>query len=90
MSLSRVEELNQGRKIKDCIVDELQRKYWLKETDLITVSKELRQNKTAKSSKVSRYKTRIEQFRQNDLFKNNQGRVYDELDGVIETNEMVQ
>ena len=64
----------------------LQRRYWLKEKGLITVSEELRQRITAKSSKVSRYKARVEQFRQNNLFKNNQGRFYDELNGTTETN----
>ena len=47
--LSRVKELKKGRKIKDVIADELQRKYWLKEKGLITVSEELRPCITAKS-----------------------------------------
>ena len=41
-NLNRVEELKKGRKIKDSIVDELQRRYWLKEKGLITESEELR------------------------------------------------
>ena len=56
------------------------------EEGLITVSEELKQRITAKAAKISRFKARIEQFRQNNLFKNNQGRFYDELNGTAETN----
>ena len=84
--LSRIEELKKGRKIKARYEEELQRKYWLKEKGLITVSEELKQRITAKAAKVSRYKARVEQFGQNNPFKNNQGRFYDELKGTAETN----
>ena len=84
--LSRIEELKKGKKIKARFEEELQRKYWLKEKGLITVSEELKQRITAKAAKISRFKARIEQFRQNNLFKNNQGRFYDELNGTAETN----
>ena len=50
------------------------------------MSEELKQRITAKAAKVSRCKARIEKFRQNKLFKNNQGRFYDELNGTAETN----
>ena len=41
--LSRVEELRKGRTIKTRFQEQLQRKYWLKEKGLITVSEELKQ-----------------------------------------------
>ena len=53
---------------------------------MITVSEELRQRITAKSSNVSRYQARMERFRQNNLFKNNKGRFNDELNGATEAN----
>ena len=48
------------------------------------VSEELRQRIAAKSPKVSRYKARIEKIHQNNLFKNNQERFYDELNRATE------
>ena len=84
--LSRIEELKKGRKIKARYEEELLRKYWLKEKGLITVSEELKQRITVKAAKVSRYKARIEQFGQNILFKNNQGRFYDRLNRTAEAN----
>ena len=50
------------------------------------MSEELKQRITAEPFKVSRYKARVEQFLQNNLFKNNQGEFYDDLNGTTETN----
>ena len=34
-----------------------------------------------KSAKITRYQARVDQFRQNRLFRENQSRFYDELNG---------
>ena len=45
------------------------------------VIEELKQRITAKAAKMKRYKGRINQFRQNKLFRNNQKRLFEELGG---------
>ena len=79
--LSRVEELRRGTTIKAKFEEELQRRYWIKEKDLIAVSEEMKQRITAKAAKITRFQARIDQFRQKRLFRENQSRFYDHLNG---------
>ena len=76
-----VEELRNGRTIKTRLQEQLQKKYWIKEKGLITVSEKLKQKITAKSAKITKYQARVDQFRQNRLFRENQSRFCDELNG---------
>ena len=46
------------------------------------VREELKQRIRAKAAKVKRYQIRIEQFRQNELFQTDRGRLYQILNGV--------
>lgn len=70
--LSGVETLTTGRPVKTIFKDALQRKYWVKEKGFAVVIEELQQMIVAKAKKVARYK----QFRQNSLFRVNQGKFF--------------
>ena len=79
--IARVETLKNGGKIKSRFRVLLQEKYWLKQKGYKRVMEELKQRIKAQAAKVKRYKNRIEQFRQNRLFKTDQSRLYKELNG---------
>ena len=79
--IARVEILKNGGKIKSRFRMLLQKKYWLKQKGYKRVMEELKQRIKAKAANVKRYKNRIEQFRQNRLFKTDQSRLYKELNG---------
>ena len=53
----------------------------MKKKGIIMVIAELKQRLIAKKAKVKRYKQRISQFRQNQLFHVNQKQVYKDLNG---------
>ena len=59
----------------------LQEKYRVKKKGLTTVIEELKQRILAKSAKIKRYNQRIDQYRLNRLFKIDQKKVYNELNG---------
>ena len=58
----------------------LQRKYSIRVKRLNVVTKELKQRITAIAAKVRRYQGRVDSYRQNRLFENNQRQFYRELD----------
>ena len=59
----------------------IQKKYWMKQKGPKVVREEIKQRIVAKACKVKRYQSRIEQFRQNRLFRTDQGKLYQELNG---------
>ena len=58
----------------------LERKYDVNRKTLKVVIEELKQRVTATAAKIRRYQGRIDRFRQNRLFQNNQRQFYRELD----------
>ena len=72
--LSRINNLIQQKEIKKRHQDFLQRKYKMKPKSLQTVREEIKQRIAAKKGKIKRYQERINQFQQNRLFGNNEGR----------------
>ena len=59
----------------------LEHKYHIKKKGLNTVIEELRQRLGAKAAKIRRYEQRIEQYKQNRMFRYDQKKVYQDLNG---------
>ena len=60
--------------------ERLERKYSIRVKRLNVVVEELKQRITAIAAKVRRYQGRVDSYRQNRLFENNQRQFYKELD----------
>ena len=58
----------------------LERKYSIRVKGLNVVIEELKQKITAIAAKVRRYQGRVDSYRQNRLFENNQRQFYKKLD----------
>lgn len=80
MDLEIIEKLIEKKIVKKKQRDRLERKYNTKQKKLTVIKEEIRQRITAKKEKIKRYQNRINQFRQNRTFQNNQGRFYKNLD----------
>ena len=65
----------------------IEHKYRVKKKGLNVVLEELKQRMQAKATKIKRYDQRIEQYRINRLFQQDQKRVYQQLNGKIESRE---
>ena len=61
---------------------EVAKKYKMKEKGQNVVTEELKQRLQAKAAKLKRYEQRIQQFRVNRMFDQDQKRVYQELNGT--------
>ena len=59
----------------------LEHKYQIKKKGLNTVIEELKQRLSAKAAKIRRYEQRIEQYKQNRMFRYDQKKVYQDLNG---------
>ena len=59
----------------------VEEKYRVKRKGLTTVIEKLKQRVLAKAAKISRYEQRIQQYRINRLFKDNQKKVYNKVSG---------
>ena len=74
----------EAKKVKDISNlrhwERLQRKYSIRVKRLNVVIEELKQRITAITAKVRRYQGRVDSYRQNRLFENNQRQFYRELD----------
>ena len=66
------------KRVKAKLVEE---KYGVKRKGLTTAIEESKQMILAKAAKISRYEQRIQQYRINRLFKDNQKKVYNEVSG---------
>ena len=62
-------------------VDKLYKKFKIRQKGLETVIEELKQRVLAKTAKIQRYNERINQYRQNRLFTNDQKKLFAELNG---------
>ena len=58
----------------------MERKYSIRVKKLNVIIEELKQKITAVAAKVRRYQGRVDSYRQNRLFENNQRQFYSELD----------
>ncbi|XP_063598714.1 uncharacterized protein LOC134775182 [Penaeus indicus] len=66
---------------------QLEQKYRIKRKGLKVVLEELKQRFKAKSMKIKRYEQRIERYKINRLFQQDQKRVYQQLGGKVNSNE---
>ena len=81
--LSRIEEMRRGRwKPSEEERELLERRYSVTEKGTLGVSALLKSKIHAGSSKIRFYSERKVQYHQNNLFRNNQSRLYDELNGL--------
>ncbi len=79
--LSRVEAVRQGRVMDQKVIDRLNSKYELVDKGALTVMTFLRSKIQSGSAKIRAYLERGVQFHQNNLFRNNQSQLYQELNG---------
>ena len=61
--------------------NELVKKYKVKEKGISKVMEELKQRLQVKASKLKRYEQRIEQYRVNRMYQQDQKRLYQEISG---------
>ena len=66
--------------------EELERKYNIKKKGIRTVIEELKQQLHAKTAKLKRYEERVNQYKINRMFVQNQKRVYQQMDGIRNIN----
>ena len=66
--------------------EELERKYNIKKKGIRTVKEELKQRLHAKTAKLKRYEERMNQYKINRMFVQNQKRVYQQMDGIRNIN----
>ena len=78
--LSQLEALKDKGVTNSRHSERLERKYSIRIKRLNVVVKELKQRITAIAAKVRRYQGRVDSYRQNRLFENNQRQFYRELD----------
>ena len=66
--------------------EELERKYNIKKKGIRTVIEELKQRVHAKTTRLKRYEERVNQYKINRMFVQNQKRVYQQMDGIRNVN----
>ena len=66
--------------------EELERKYNIKKKGIRTVIEELKQRLHAKTAKLKRYEERVNLYKINRMFAQNQKRVYQQMDGIRNIN----
>lgn len=81
--LSRLERLKSGELQNTTVREGLERRYYLKKKGVTVVIEELKQRILAKTAKVKRYQERVDQYRQNRMFRTNQKRLFE----MLETDE---
>ena len=77
--LERVKRSELRKRLK---MEQLEKKYNIKGKGITTVLEELKQRILAKAAKIKRYEQRQTQYKQNILFKQQQNRFYQELNGT--------
>ena len=87
--LNILERKQRGEKISKRKCTEVERKYKVLQKGLNCVIEELKQRLNAKSFKLKRYEQRIDQFRVNKLFQQDQKKVYQELNGKEQARDAV-
>ena len=84
--LSQIEEIRKGKKVREKVRDELERKYQLTERGAMTVSTFLKNKIQAGSTKIRWAEDKNGARRQNNLFRNNQRQLFKELGGNAASN----
>ena len=84
-----LERLRSGELHNIAVCEGLERRYYLKKKGVVVVLEELKQRILAKTGKVERYQSRIEQYRQNRIFQSNQKRLFEMLGNEERDNSVV-
>ena len=79
--ISTLERKRKGERITEAKYADIERKYRVKAKGANVVIEELKQRLLAKSHKLKRYNERIQQFKLNRMFDQDQKRVYQKLNG---------
>jgi hypothetical protein len=87
--ISMMDRMKRGELKRMGVIRMLERKYWIKRKGLSIVLEELKQRVIAKRAKLKRYEQRVRQYQQNKLFKIDQKKVYQELNGIFERGEKI-
>ena len=69
--------------------DRLYKKYKVESKSLKVVLEELKQRVIAKSEKIKRYESRINQYQQNRMFSNNQKMLFEKIEGIERNNDII-
>ena len=77
--VGHINTLNEREKIRKKHKNWLEKRYKMKRMGLAVTSEEIKERIKIKNSKTKRYQSSINQYQQNRIFKNNQGKFYREL-----------
>ena len=87
--INRLERIKADELNNVLLQESLEERYNLKKKGLTVVLEELKQRVLAKSKKIRRYESRIEQYRQNRMLQSNPKRFFEKLDNMETENTMV-
>ena len=80
--ISRLEYIKAEKTRRYELQETLERKYHIKRKGITAVIEELKQRVLAKTAKIKRYESRVDQFNQNRLFQNNQKKLFEKIEGI--------
>ena len=75
--------------LNSTLTQSLKKKYNIARKGLNRVVEELKQRLTAQAAKLKRYEDRQNQYRQNRMFKTNQKRLFEEMEGIGRNNDFI-
>ena len=84
---SQLQAMEKGTLKNELTRERLWKKYNIRKKGIKCVIEELNQRIIAKGAKIKRYSDRIDQYRQNRLFENNQKLLFEQLEGIERGNE---
>ena len=87
--INRLERIKADELNNVLLQESLEERYNLKKKGLTVVLEELKQRVLAKSKKIRRYESRIEQYRQNRMLQSNPKRFFEKLDNMETENTMI-
>ena len=87
--INLLEKEKRGELMKSGKMEQLEKKYNIKGKGITTVLEELKQRILAKAAKIKRYDQRRTQYKQNILFKQDQKRFYQELNGTARNENVI-
>ena len=88
-NISVLDQKLKGTLKKEWKYKELERKFGIKKKGLRVVLEELKQRLTAKKTKIKRYEERIKRYQQNRLFRIDQRRFYQQVNGDLRDEKIV-
>ena len=87
--INMLESIKRGELRKRGKIEQLEKKYNMRRKGITMVMEELKQRILAKAAKIKRYEQRRTQYKQNILFKQDQKRFYQELNGKARNENVI-